>query len=599
MIDGVELVKDSNSDNDSDDSLVDLPGLFASRRNPVNSATTMKNSISVPWPPRPRKELDTLQWTGQKRSSDRLNSFGRVPKTPTVPPPPTDKKYKFSLDTIVKESEESAAMEFKVIEVMDKLEQEEKLFSSPDKKLIVNENYLASVVEHGEEDEGRAKRVAQAISRTEALEEKLVWHFFNISPASGTRKNFPSDAMPVEGWKVLLRDPQKRQFAFKTGFVKRMAADRQDSQGEMLDWLMSEICHESREDLLHAYIETLIASAEHLETTLTTGKIQELFEILGARRDAIEVHSSVHPESSLNNTSNRVPFQLQWLLRFLDGLAPSLSNEARSYAIQILTRLCLDNSVWRDCKIQLLIERTLTSLFDNISETELESTLSSVSRILYETIYSPILRNQLISSFPRHSPRTHLFRRRLALSFALEASQHVEKLMVNPKLTDHILLYLTKSPLFRISPSTDYRILSARFTMLDVAIDAGFSDFAWCRSSTQPSREEREMEKQFNVGVDMLAQEIRETMARIVDAGMTSLRRTEAKAAAQRLEQRLTCAVRTREKAARDWFSEGKEDVVKREFMEKWFKQENKQKVRLEGNGRSDTPNISVDNVQK
>jgi hypothetical protein len=85
------------------------------------------------------------------------------------------------------------------------------------------------------------------------------------------------------------------------------------------------------------------------------------------------------------------------------------------------------------------------------------------------------------------------------------------------------------------------------------------------------------MEKQFNVGIDMLAQEIRETMARIVDAGMSSLRKTEAKAAAQRLEQRLTCAVRTREKAARDWFNEGKEDVVKREFMEKWFKRDDKE----------------------
>jgi len=588
MIDGVELVKDSSSDNDSDDSLADVTELFVNRENLVNSVTTTKYSRSLPWPPPPRKELDMLQRNGQRRGSDRLRSFGRIPKMPTVPPPPTDKKYKFSLDTIVKESQKSAAMEFKVIDVMDKLEEEEKLFISPDKKSTVNESYLASVVERGEEDEGRAKRVAQAISRTEALEENLVWHFFNIAPASGTRKNFPYDAMPIQGWKVLLRDSQKRQFAFTTGFVKRMAADRQDLPAEMLDWLLSEICYEEREDLLHAYVETLVASAEHLEVVLTTGKIQELFKILGARRDAIEADTSVHPESSFNNTSNRVPFQLQWLLRFLEGLAPSLSNEARSYVIQLLTRLCLDDTVCRDGQIQLLVERTLTSLFDSISETELESTLSAVSRMHYETITSPILRNQLISALPRCSQRTHLFRRRLSLSFALETSQHIEKPMANSKLTDHILLNLTKSPLFRISPSTNYRVLSARFTMLDVAIDAGFSDFAWYRGSTQPSREEREMEKQFNVGVDMLAQEIRETMARIVDAGMTSLRRTEAKAAAQRLEQRLTCAVRTREKAARDWFSEGKEDVVRREFMEKWFKLEGKEKVRLEGNGRSD-----------
>jgi hypothetical protein len=529
-----------------------------------------------------------LQWTSQSRGSKRLRSFGREPKPPVVPPPPTNNKYKFSLDTIVKESEKSAAMEFKVIEVMDKLQQQEELFSSPDKKPMINENYLASVVEHGEEDEGRAKRVAQAISRTEALEENLLWHFFDIASASSTRKRFPYDAIPAQGWKVLLRDPQKRQLAFTTGLVKRMTADRQDSPAEMLDWLLSEICHERRENLLHAYIETLVASAIHLEATLTAGKIQELFEILGARREAIETHTEVQPESGVNNASNRVPFQLQWLLRFLDGLAPYLSNEARSYTIQILTRLYLDDSVWRNGQIQLLIEQTLTSLFDNTSEMEFESNLSVVSRMLFETISSPVLRNQLISALPRSSPRTHLFRRRLALSFALETSQYIEKSMANPKLTDHILVYLNRSTLFRISSSTNYRVLSARFTMLDVAIDAGFSDFSWLQGSTQPSREEREMEKQFNVGVDMLAREIREIMARIVDAGMTSLRRTEAKAAAQRLEQRLTCAVRTREEAARDWFSEGKEDVLRKEFMEKWFKREDKERVGTDGNCGSD-----------
>ena len=588
-MDGVELVKDSSSDNDSDDSLVDITDLIVKRQAPVNSVTTTNDSESRPWPHPPQRELDALQWTSKRRVSKRLRSFGREPKAPVVPPPPTNNKYKFSLDTIVKESEKSAAMEFKVIEVMDKLQQEEKLFSSPDKKPTIDESYLASVVEHGEEDEGRAKRVAQAISRTEALEENLIWHFFDIAPASGIRKRFPYSTIPAQGWKVLLRDPQKRQLAFTTGFVKRMAVDRKDAPAEMLDWLLFEICHERREYLLYAYIETLVASAEHLEATLTAEKIQELFEILGARREAIEAHTEVQPESSVNNTSNRIPFQLQWLLRFLEGLGPYLSNEARSYAIQILTRLCLDDSVWRDGQIQLLIEQTLTSLFDNISETELESTLNAISHMVYETISSPVLRNKLISALPRSSPRTHLFRRRLALSFALETSQHIEKSMANPKLTDHILVYLNGSPLFRISSSTNYRVLSARFTMLDVAIDSGFSDFSWLRGSTQSSCEEREMEKQFNVGVDMLAQEIREIMARIVDAGMTSLRRTEAKAAAQRLEQRLICAVRTREKAARDWFNEGKEDILRKEFMEKWFKQEGKETVGMDDNGGSHT----------
>ena len=123
--------------------------------------------------------------------------------------------------------------------------------------------------------------------------------------------------------------------------------------------------------------------------------------------------------------------------------------------------------------------------------------------------------------------------------------------------------------------------------MLNVAIDAGFSDFSWLRpiqedpvhlqeqNDTEGKDQQLEKEKKFNGGIDMLAQEILEIMARIVDSGMSNLRRTEAKAAALMLQQRLEFAVRTKEKPARDWFGV-KDDAVSREFMQNWFQKPQK-----------------------
>jgi hypothetical protein len=239
-------------------------------------------------------------------------------------------------------------------------------------------------------------------------------------------------------------------------------------------------------------------------------------------------------------------------------------------------RILLDEDVQHSGEYQLLISDAITVLVRNIPEDEIDSTLSIMGQMLFEAVPSPLLRARLISSLPCATPRAHLFRRRLAFAFALETPKHIEKPLTNRKLTDQVLVHLIKSPLFRISPDTDYKVLTVRFNMLDIAIDAGFSDFSFLQplSPDVPKEDldkQKEKEAKFNAGIDMLAHEILEIMARIVDSGMSSLRRTEAKAAAQRLQQRLECAVRTKERPAKDWFGTG-HDVVRRDFMRKWFK---------------------------
>lgn len=568
---------DSQSSEDSDD-LVDLMELFPGRREATPTFVPPAEQPRSRSPP-PRKTSDI--YTGLRtRNPDRLRNSIRSTSSPAIPKPP-EKKYKFSLNNIVKSSEKVAKAQSNAQKHVDELDEREKAWIKPEGHNMLDENYLASVIEHGSDEEGKAKRVAQAISRTDALEQIPVWHFFDEQAASMPRQPFPFSALPAEGWIALLKDPNRRQRLFVSGFVFRMASTGYILPVEILEWLLWELCYEKRDDLLDSYVEVITASASDFRSRLTDTYIQQLFEVIGARREAVSSHEPIHPQPTKSNVTHWIPEQLRWLIRCLQGFSRWLSQETRFYTLHVLIRMFLDESIRYDGEYQLLISEATTIMVRDIPEDEADGTLSTIGRMLYETVPSSEMRDRLIASLPCATPRTHLFRRRLAFVFALETPDHIEKSMTGRKLTDHILLHLIKSPLFRISPETDYKELTARFNMLDVAIDAGFSDFSWLQSNSEDPDEEakrKEKERKFNAGIDMLAQEILEIMARIVDSGLSSLRRTEAKAAAQRLQQRLEFAVRTKEKPAKDWFGE-KDDAVRKDFMQNWFRKPKKADV--------------------
>lgn len=571
---GEEMVMDSQSSEESDD-LVDLLELFTDRRETTSAFVTPAARPRSTSPP-PRQTSNAYSGASS-RSSEKLRASTRSTASSTIPKPP-ERKYKFSLNNIVKRSEKAAKAQSEAQQHVNELEEQEKAWVKPESDDTVDEKYLASVVEHGSEEEGKAKRVLQAILRTDARDQILVWHFFDKQASTVPRRPFPHFIDPLEGWMKLLEDPNRRQRLFATGFVSRMASSGYSLRIEILEWLLSELCHEKRDELLDAYVEVIAASASELRTRLTTTNLQQLFEAAGARREAVESHAPIHAELTRSNVSHWIPEQLRWLIRCVQGLSRWLSQETRFYIVHVLMRMFLDESIRYDGEYQLLISESITILIRDIPDDEADITLSTIGHMLYEAVPSCVMRDRLVASLPCATPRTHLFRRRLALAFALETPSHIERPMSSQKLTDHVILHFIKSPLFRISPDTDYKVLTARFNMLDIAIDTGFSDFSWLQSSSEGSDEEanrKEKERKFNAGIDMLAQEVLEITARIVDSGLSSLRRTEAKAAAQRLQQRLEFAVRTKERPAKDWFGE-KGDAVRREFMQTWFQKPEK-----------------------
>jgi hypothetical protein len=199
--------------------------------------------------------------------------------------------------------------------------------------------------------------------------------------------------------------------------------------------------------------------------------------------------------------------------------------------------------------------------------------LDRISNTLFDTIKSPILRHNLISSLPHTAPRTHLFRRRLALAFALDTPRHLNASMSNPALTAHVLLHLSNHPVYQMTNKSDYVVLGATIKTLDVGIDCGFSDFSFLQEPETEDQETRQLRKkqgaEFNTGIDMMVSQVKTITSRIVAGGAKHMVRLEAKAAAERLAQRLEFAVRTTEKKRKDWYGED-EDSVRREFMENW-----------------------------
>jgi hypothetical protein len=248
----------------------------------------------------------------------------------------------------------------------------------------------------------------------------------------------------------------------------------------------------------------------------------------------------------------------------MNAICHKLPPPSKEMVGHFLVRAVFDQSVLSDASVHERVESCFSTLLDIYSETDNVSWFTGViAGLIYNAIDSPTLRLQLVNALPAATPNTHLFRRKLALAFILDKERHLNAELTNPALTARMLLLFQKGGTLRPTATTDYQDLRARLSLLDIALDIGFSDFDFLETRDKAA------EKQFNESIDRLAATVRETAARIIDAGAAHMARTEAKVVAERLVQRLEFAVRTREKPVKDWFGEVEREG-KKEFMKGW-----------------------------
>lgn len=249
----------------------------------------------------------------------------------------------------------------------------------------------------------------------------------------------------------------------------------------------------------------------------------------------------------------------------LSSVCHKLPIDTMDTVAHFLVRACFDHGVRSDRSAHAAVEDCLTGLFNSYKPgDELDEAFARIAKALFQSVKSASLRQQLVSSLPATSTRAHHFRQSLALAFVLDKERHLDADLTNPALTGRLLLLFDQGSALRIKKDTDYVELRARLSMLDIALDAGFSDFAFL------DNEDKKAEKKFNESIDALTDSVRELSARIIDAGAAHMTRTEAKVVAERVVQRLEYAVRTKEKPQKDWFGEQKKKEAQ-QFMKGWI----------------------------
>ncbi|KAF2425814.1 hypothetical protein EJ08DRAFT_384111 [Tothia fuscella] len=543
---GEEVVKGSDTDTASDSELEDISSILnrgktnASRSKiPVNGSI-QKSPMSV----RTQRSFDSRAFSNMKKPR---------------------KAYQNSLAVIVAKTRETSAKQAKVEEIKAQLQKQ----ASPDtpSPALLNREDISSLLDGAQSagEEGQSRRVIDALARTDALETREVWHFFGPPPKTWMSVHFPSMSMNSLRYSEIFNDPARRKENFLSGDITDLAS-KVELPPELLRWMLDQVCIEKSSNLVWAYIQTLKAVPQQIDSLCTPAAIQLIFRAVGVRPLALNTMSLVTPtEVVLDCKPNVHGNNLSLVIDLLGALATSLSIDSQVLAINLLIRASFDEGVLIDGDLCVRIQETLATLIEAIPEQLFDDVSHNIGKSLYSSIASPILRYQLVAQFPCHTQQTHSFRRRLALAFALSSPRWLNDDMTKPNIIFHILSSISDSPVYKIRPTTDYVVLRATLNLLDIAIDMGFTDFSSqtnVKSSPapqtkygMPKKEEDPRETKFNEDIDKVAQEIRAITSRIIDTGATQMRRTEAKSAADRIIQRLECAVRTKGKKPTDLFS--------------------------------------------
>ncbi|OJD35318.1 uncharacterized protein BKCO1_18000131 [Diplodia corticola] len=570
--DGLMIVRTSDSEEDSDSGsdLEDLSTILNKKR----------RAQAPPGESRPAMKVKEAKATPAKYG---LRSYFK-------PPPPKRefrsiiaprKEYRINLSDLVAAKQRGLNAEARVLEAQRKAEEAERAENECKESSRLTREGLSTAL--GDDED--AQRTLDALERTEALETSQVWQFFMANghqKAARTTPKFPAQSLSKEGWHRILIEPSTRNAVFISGIVKNRVYE-EALPDEVMLWMIEELCQNRKEELTSAYLDVLDASAPQLRKLLDKQTISSLFAKLGARKEAITMESeqpailpaevSAHdPRISLHNG-------IRPLLELLRRAAPNIQSEAVQYVLAVLIRLSFDDSVRQDGYTQTQCQEAIAAMLRTPSAQYECGTLQHVSQSLFNNFrnHGPKddrfinhgLQAQLVQSLPFGTQCEAAFQRRLALAFFLDSPKPLTLALTAPGILPAVLQSLSHNPLYRFGRSTDYADVTAAFTLLDTAVDNGFSNRAFTQTLRSLDRRARDAasrqlrdaaratEDEFNLGIDALTATIRRIMGQIRGSGTDSVRMSEAKGAMERLVYRLESSVRTREKSSKDIFADG------------------------------------------
>ncbi|KAF2130859.1 hypothetical protein P153DRAFT_384080 [Dothidotthia symphoricarpi CBS 119687] len=510
------------------------------------------------------KSKSTTQTTRSRFALDNSEDVLRKP-----PKKLTRTKQPFSL--LVETARENRDLEQEIIEGKAELD---RLVEVPVKSdVAIDEQALGQVVSD-DEDSDKAHRLYLAMQRTNATQMDAAFHFFHdASDSHHLPLSFPRQSLPNHRWASVFEDPSTRDQAFLTGFAHQIFRIRELPQ-ELASWTIDQICVGRNESLDYKYLELLEFHHQYLPDLLNRDRLDDMFRTIGAdvkslsSKDGLKLSVVSHTASKLP-----IPDSLRSIVRLLERAAPWLHTKTKCHALYILSHVCMDDSVSADADVlqhvqdaieaimcQFTDERKLTTGVGRPPTQDKEhsliaSQLSDLAQKLLPRVTHPILQRNLIRAFPVKSPLTAYFQRHLALSFLLYPTL-VDVPLADPKILTLIHTHLNTSKHYQIRKNTDYDLLAARLTLLDIAIGPGPLSVPYQPLlSPAPSQAgsspvmapfpESAQVKHFNQAVDNLAQHVKMLSNSIMEAGAAvDLAILDAKDCSERLCARLEHAVR-------------------------------------------------------
>lgn len=541
---GKVIIRDSDEDrSDTDTSLEDIDHLIGARNPPALSP--------------PGSEDESPPHARRARAGKSARKDQDPPAAPVAPPLTAKPKYKFSLDTLVKQRQkekESRLIVENARNLLDGLD-EQKPLSTETGNGTLDVDLLATLIKD-ENDGGNIDRLMGAIGRTEALDQQKRWSFFKDNQHDIDAEPAECPAVVDAFWQSIFHDPGTRQQAFLGGYIVECASFRKLPDG-LLVWLLDAACHEKRADLHHSYCQTLQDIDDQVTHLLTISECDTLLASIGATPEALDLEKPAVPVvNTLKGPRALAHAKLKRVMKLYRAVSGSMSLSTKTHTVCLLFRLLLDREIVNDCTLTSDIVENINAILDSMELDYLEDDITAALITVYHSTEDLGLQLQLLRSFPACSSRTSLLRRRLALAFFFDDQNYLSRDRV--RLVDFraIVDNLTR-PKFVVNNDTDYPAFAASIAILAIGVDDG-----------DPPTEDanREAQAAFNDNVDILARRIKAMFTQIVDTGASHMRRTEAKQALESFHACLAYAVRTKQKP-RGMIWEDDAEVEKQQSM--------------------------------
>ncbi|KAF4549919.1 Hypothetical protein D9617_19g102240 [Elsinoe fawcettii] len=495
-------------------------------------------------------------------------------------PPKNDSKNSIQAILARKQKDEEARMRMEEMdnEVRlrhDHVEAVEKMLEREDGN---HEQLVATVDEALDDDESTERRVKRAIKALDKREHDVEFHFFDtVLEADQTRQKFPGTMGKADNWVEILSDDRKRDQAAESGFIADMCRVK-PLPAELQEWFLGEVIFEDRDELSHAYVEILVECAQHvpLSPALDLVMLRDSMTRLGARNDIVDECSSSGEDPGSFEARRKAKIGRRGLYNFLNLLSQlkdKVASDTLGAALHYCCLIMVDDNIAQLPHLLLSVEETVSNLFAESHRGGSGDSHLLATRLL-SRLNHPVLVSRLLSRLPSLNPQAALFKRQFAYLTTTGRFPDSDRLSSHGCWAEIHTAIASQD--FIPNRQTDYAVLAARYSMLDLAVGNGFSTFSflpqpasrnWTRSTTPstPAEDDKkhdkrmnffakrkgpeepsEEEQAFNEAVQVVANRARKVNMGIKDAGAVAMEKTECKGVIEGMVRRLEGQVRTR-----------------------------------------------------